>query len=204
MAEISVPPTVLLAPLLIIGALAGLRRGLARETVTGLSLAVVLLAFDGLVRLSYGVVRVLSQVASELAATAGVRAPEIGGLVPSRPSTLVLVLCTVLFLFGAYWLGSVLGSGGGGSRWRSLTGAMLGALNVLLVLAILSVRAQDILGRARMRQLFLVPGSRRGLDVQVSPFPPSAALAQWGAYAVIVLVLIALVWGVTRLPRLKG
>jgi hypothetical protein len=204
MAEVVVPPGALLLPLLLLGAVAGFRRSWARETITGLALAVVLVAFDRLVGLALGTLRVLARTATELARAAGVEAPNLGRALEGLPPALVVLVCTVLFVVGAYWLGQRLGAEGGESRLRRLGGAVVGALNVLLLVAILSARAHDILGPARMRRLLLVPGSGRGMDVQVSPFPSSGVLAQWSAYVVVLLVLVAFGWALTRLPRLRG
>lgn len=203
--EITIPPALLLLPLLLIGAAIGFRRSWARETITGLALAAVLVAFDRGLALVRAVLRLVARVAAELAEAAGVRAPDLAGALDRAPSALLILVCTVLFVAGAYWLGNVLGNGGGASRLQTLAGGVIGALNMLLLVAIVSVRAQEILGAERLQRLFLVPGSRRGLDVEVSAFPSAGVLAQWGAYAVIALILVAFGWGVSRLPRLmKG
>ncbi len=204
MAQLTVPPTVLLVPLLVLGALVGFRRSWPRETITGLALAVVLVAFETLVGLVLGVLRLVARLAAEVAGAAGVRAPNLERVVNGLPYSLVVLVCTLLFLVGAYWMGNLLRSASGMSRLGRLAGALVGALNVVLLVAIISARAPEILGAERMRRLFLVPGAGRGVDVQVSPFPSSAVLAQWSAYAVVLLVLVAFGWAVTRLPRLKG
>ncbi len=202
MAQLNIPPAVLLLPLLLIGAGVGFRRSWARETITGLVLAVVLVAFDTGFRLVLSLLSILASVAEEIADASGVRAPDLSGMVGRLPRGLTVLVCTAVFLIGAYWLGNVLGNRGEVSRARRLAGGAVGGLNVLLLLAILSARAQDILGVGRLRRLFLVPGSGRGVDVQVSALPSPGVLAQWSAVAVVVLVLIAFAWGITRLPRL--
>lgn len=202
MAQLNIPPLVLLLPLLFVGALVGFRRSWARETVTGLVLAVILVGFDRLVVLVRALLRILARAVEELAGAAGVRTPNLTAALERLPVALVVLVCAIIFLIGAYWLGNVLGNKGATSRVQRATGAGVGVLNTLLLLAILSARAEDILGASRLRRLFLVPGSGRGVDVQVSALPSSAVLAQWSAFAVVVLVLIAFAWGVTRLPRL--
>ena len=202
MARFTLPAAALLIPLLFFGATGGYRRSLGRETVTGLCLGLILLAFDWLTSVALGLVRFIAGLVADLAGTVGIRAPQLERGLDTAPRNLIVLGCIILFILGAYWIGNRLG-GQAGSRLARLGGAAIGALNVLLLLTIISQRAQDVLGAARMRRLFLVPGSERGLDVRIPPLPPSAVLAQWSLYALLVLVLVAFFWGVSHLPRLR-
>ncbi len=204
MVELRIPAVVLLLPLLLMGAALGLRRGWARETLTGLGLAVILVAFDRLVAVALAAITFVGRVAGEIARSAGVGAPRLDSLLNRAPRGLIVLVFAVIFLVVAYKVGHMRGNKGGDTRYGKLAGAVVGALNVLLLLAIVSARASDVLGAARLRRLFLVPGSGRGVEMEVPPFPSAAVLAQWSAYAVVVLMLIAFGWGLTRLPKLRG
>ncbi|MDQ3855466.1 MAG: hypothetical protein M3281_03635 [Chloroflexota bacterium] len=204
MAQIALPSVVLLLPVLALGAYIGYRRAWARETITGLVLAVVLLGFSRMVGLVLAVLRLVAKLLATVTQGTKLGSLPIERAVGRLPEGLVVLGCLVAFVGGAYWLGNVLGHQGGQSRLRQLSGAVVGALNVLMVVAILSARLEDIVGKARLRRLFLVPGSPRGVGIEVPPFPSSAALLQWSAYALVLLILIAFGWGVTRLPKLRG
>lgn len=204
MAELRVPAAVLLLPLLALGAFAGYRRAWARETITGLGLAIVLIAFEGFHSLVKASLRLGARFVAAVADAADVSGPPLERSLNRIPPGLVALACVVVFIFTAYWLGNALGSADGKTRLHRALGALLGALNVVLVLAIVASQAQAILGRARMRQLFLVPGSSRGVDVAVSPLPGSSVLVQWSVYVLVILVLIVFGWGISRAPRLRG
>jgi hypothetical protein len=204
MTQITLPPVMLLLPVLLVGAWLGYRRTWAKETITGLALAVVLVGFDRMLGMVVALIRLVGRFVAAAAQAARLGAPPVERAVDRLPQALLALGCLVTFVAAAYWLGNVLGRQAGQGRVLRLSGALVGALNVLILVAIVSARADDILGRARLQRLFLVPGSPRGLDIEVPPFPSSAVLVQWSAYALVLLVLIAFGWGVSRLPRLRG
>ena len=204
MAELRIPAAWLLLPLLAWGAYWGFRRGWMRETITGLGLALILTASARLTAIVLGVLTLIGRIAREVAAAGGIRVAPPERVLARIPEPLLLGVSTAAFVLAAYRVALLVRGGDGGSRLSKLAGAGIGALNVLLLLAIGSQTIRQMLGPARLRRLFLVPGAARGVDVRVPPFPSPAVLAQWSAYAVVVLLLVALGWGLTRLPRLRG
>jgi|GEM_PF-1233230 len=212
MQQVSLSGALLLLPFLVLGVVAGLRRSWVAEGVTAGLLGIVMLGFDALTALMLGILRLLARIGSEVASAAGVSGPNLERTVSRLPENLVILVCTVLFVAAAYSVGSALGKGAGAGRVRRVAGGAIGALNVLLLLAIVSARVQDVAGAGRLRQLFLVPGSRRGLNLEVSPFPAVGVLTGWTASAFVVLVMLGLLvmlvvgfnWAVNRLPKLKG
>lgn len=212
MQEVSVSGAILLLPFLALGVVVGLRRSWIAEGVTAGLLGIVMLAFDALRALMLAILRLLARIGTEVASAAGVGGPNLERTINRLPDTLVIVVCTILFVAAAYSVGSALGRGTGAGRLRRAAGGAIGALNVLLLLAIISARVQDVAGSGRLRQLFLVPGSRRGLNVEVSPFPAVSVLTGWTASAFMVLVMVGLLamlvvgfnWAVNRLPKLRG
>jgi len=189
MAEFRLPASVLLIPLVIFGLVVGFRRAWARELITGLVLIGLLLGFT----------QALDAIRSLFR--------RLGGLdeVESRlPDGAFELGCLLIFIVGAYWLGNTLGHAGGQGSLNRLVGAVIGVLNVLLLVTVISVQVREVLGPVRASNLALVPGSARAVGVVVPPFPSTNELVQWSVYALVVLVLIAFGRGLTRRPRPKG
>ncbi len=205
MADLSLPVVGLLFPILAIGAIVGYRRSWARETITGLGLALILIAFDQMTRLVVGVVALIARAVSALAAMAGARSVHLDHAIHEIPAPFVSLVCLVAFIVGAYWVGHTFGGRQpAGSRFHRAVGVLLGLVNVVLLLTILSKDAWKIFGRERMQHLFLVPGSGKGLSINLPAFPSENLLLGWSAYAVVIVVAVAVAWGVSRLSRFRG
>lgn len=204
MVQLSLPPALLLLPPLLFGAIIGYRRTWGREVITAIVLALVLLGFDGLHGLVWGCVRAFARVVTTLTKAAHMGAPQLERSLNRVSPGLVTLACIVLFVILAYWLGSLLGREGNGSRLRMFAGAAVGALNVLMLLALVAAQARDVLGPARLRKAALVPGSGRGVDVTLPPFPAPAVLIEWSVYALVLLFVVGFCWAVSRIPKLRS
>ncbi|ACZ42512.1 hypothetical protein Tter_1606 [Thermobaculum terrenum ATCC BAA-798] len=203
MMEWTLPAVALLAPILGIGAYYGYRRTFMCELVTACALIFLLVAFDKLNELFLHLIRLVSGFLTKLLVALGIHGANLRDMIDGMPQTLLRIAFLIISLYAAYWMGGYLRSPSE-ERLSRFLGALIGAGNILFVLAIVGQRAVDILGPRRVHNLLLFPGSERGLSIKVPPLPEPSMLSQWSYYVALAVIVLLFVWGLSRLSRFRG
>lgn len=200
MSTITVPPLLILAPIFLLGALSGFKRGWKDEAWT---LGVLVLTIFIVARPDSLLLPVLERVIG-----AFVRAGQaLLGRDTSGPAfrfepalrPWATFLAFLVFVALAYAAGHLLGMGeSGGGLWK-LLGALLGALNLAIVVTWLIGRFAAVRGADGAVRLILPPF--RGAAVVLGPPTTTSLLASWPGTIALLLVVIVFVALLTRASR---
>lgn len=204
MPVIQVNPVFLLAPAFLIGTYIGYRRGWQREAITavGLVLAIIILG-----RGAEDAIAVMNAVLDRLARALGL----ILGLAPKSPPQLTVVPAVeplvafavfVLLVTLAYAAGTRLGRRFNVDRASRFFGALLGGLNLFLVMSrILGGLRQSGPTDIGASGLAIRIPSFSGVHIVVPPPPESALLVAWPLAAIVFLLVSMLVYVLVRMAR---
>lgn len=195
MADVTVPPIALLTPLFALGCYIGYRRSWRRELLTGSVLVLGIMVFDSASSLLLQVVVDVARAVSVALTRLGLRSLGIDSAVAHLPRGVTVVIASAAFLLLAYWLGAKV-QPASGSRLDQLGSVLLGAVNMLLLLAFVSARYDSLSPRGG--------STHRAVRIELPALPPPSALSQWTAYAAVAVMLLAVVWGASHVYRIRS
>lgn len=204
MSVVQVPTLLVLAPLFVLGAIVGVKRGWRAELWTlGLLVAVWLFAARADMALIPLLERVIGAVqrAGQVLFGRDSGGPAFRFGVYQRPW--VALVATVALVAGAYAGGARAARGELGRGLARFLGPLLGVANVMLVAFTLMRRLTAIRG-AQDRVSMLVPPFPGATVVVNVPTNPASLLAQWPFLLVLLAAAVGIVLLLARSGRIGG